>query len=230
LIGIIGAMEEEVSEIKDCLEPSTLSISEKAGMVFYSGTLLGQEVTVVRSGVGKVNSALCSQVLIDDFYVKALINTGIAGSLDRDIDIGDIVISKDVIHHDMDASIFGDPKGWVPRMDTLSFPADEELIKTAETASDIIGIRSFIGRVATGDQFVASKATKERIVSEFGAICTEMEGAGIGQAAYINRVPYVIIRAISDKADDSANMDYAEFESHAIANSVKLICKMMELI
>ena len=129
MIGIIGAMEEEVAALKEEMQDAV--ITEHASMTFYKGKLCGKDAVVVRSGIGKVNAAVCAQILIDTFGVDTLINTGVAGSLDARIDIGDMVISTDAVHHDMDATGFGDPIGQVPRMDTLSFPADAELVKLA---------------------------------------------------------------------------------------------------
>ena len=198
-------------------------------MVFCKGVLCGKEVVIVRSGIGKVNAGICAQILVDRFKAEMLINTGIAGSLDAKIDIGDMVISTDALHHDMDATEFGYPVGQVPRMEVMSFPADEELVKKAVQASEKANpdIHTFTGRVASGDQFIASSEAKDRIADTFHALCTEMEGAGIAQAAYLNKVSYVIIRAISDKADNSAFMDYPEFERRAIERSVRLVKELM---
>lgn len=230
MIGIIGAMEEEVAALKEAMEIE--EVREIASMTFCKGTLCGKEVIVVRSGVGKVNAAICAQILAGQFQVDTLINTGIAGSLDARIDIGDMVISTDAIHHDMDASAFGDPVGQVPRMDVFTFPADERLTALAKEVNEEVNpeIHTFTGRVATGDQFVASQEVKNRIVDNFQALCTEMEGAGIAHAAYLNKIPYVIIRAISDKADNSAEMDYPTFEKLAIAHSVKLVTNLLPRI
>lgn len=227
MIGIIGAMEEEVSALKAEMEEVT--VTEAASMLFYKGLLCGKEAVVVRSGIGKVNAGICAQILVDKYGADTLINTGIAGSLDARIDIGDMVISTDAVHHDMDATIFGDPAGQVPRMDTFSFPADERLIELARGANEKANpdIRTFTGRIASGDQFVSSQEAKERISGTFGALCAEMEGAGIAHAAYLNKVSYVIIRAISDKADNSATMDYPEFEKQAIVHSVRLVKELM---
>ena len=201
-------------------------------MIFCKGMLCGKEVVVVRSGIGKVNAGICAQILVDRFGVDVLINTGIAGSLDAKIDIGDMVISTDALHHDMDASEFGDALGQVPRMDVLSFPADETLVKKAVQASEKANpdIHTFTGRIASGDQFIASREVKERIVKNFHPLCVEMEGAGIAQAAYLNQVSYVIIRAISDKADNSAHVDYPTFEQQAIAHSVRLVKELLTII
>lgn len=227
MIGIIGAMEEEVSALKEAMEIT--ETVEKASMLFCKGTLCGKDAVVVRSGVGKVNAGICAQILVDVFDVDMLINTGIAGSLDARIDIGDMVISTEAVHHDMDATIFGDPAGQVPRMDTLAFPADAELVEKAKAANEKANpeIHTFTGRVASGDQFISSSEVKERIVNQFHALCTEMEGAGIAHAAYLNKVSYVIIRAISDKADNSATMDYPEFEKQAIVHSVRLVKELL---
>ena len=220
MIGIIGAMEEEVAELKKDMQID--ETIEQAGMVFCKGSLGGKDVVIVRSGIGKVNAGICAQILVDRFGVDTLINTGIAGSLDAQIDIGDMVISTDALHHDMDATIFGDPAGQIPRMDTLSFPADEELVKKAVAANEKANpdIHTFTGRVVSGDQFI----------SLFHPMCVEMEGAGIAQAAYLNKVSYVIIRAISDKADNSATMDYPTFEKKAIAHSVRLMKELLPMI
>ena len=228
MIGIIGAMDEEVAILKESMEVQ--DTMERAGMTFVKGIMSGKEVVVVRSGIGKVNMGICAQILIDCFGVDTLINTGIAGSLDARIDIGDMVISTDAVHHDMDATIFGDAIGQVPRMDTRTFPADPHLVELAVKANEKANpqIHTFTGRVASGDQFISSGEVKARIVENFQALCTEMEGAGIAHAAYLNKVSYVIIRAISDKADNSATMDYPEFVKMAITHYVGLVKGLVE--
>lgn len=227
LTGIIGAMEEEIAQLKERME--AVSVNTKAGMEFCQGTLEGRPVVVVRSGIGKVNAALCTQILADDYRVSAVINTGIAGSLKNEINIGDIVISTDVLQHDVDATEFGYPLGQLPRMDTLSFPGDERLIAIAKEACLRVNpdISVFTGRVVSGDQFIADVAKKQAITENFAGLCTEMEGAAIGQAAYLNGIPFVVLRAISDKADNSASMDYPTFERQAISHCVKLVCEML---
>ena len=230
MIGIIGAMEEEVAALKEDMDIQ--KTVEQASMVFCKGKLCGKDVVVVRSGIGKVNAGICAQILVDRFQADMLINTGIAGSLDARIDIGDMVISTDALHHDMDATIFGDAIGQIPRMDTLAFPADEELVRKAAKANEKANpdIRTFTGKVASGDQFISSREAKEKIVENFHPLCVEMEGAGIAQAAYLNKVSYVIIRAISDKADNSATLDYPTFERQAIAHSVRLMKELLTMI
>ncbi|WP_411328985.1 5'-methylthioadenosine/adenosylhomocysteine nucleosidase [Blautia hansenii] len=228
IIGIIGAMEEEVELLKEKMTDTV--ITEKAGMKFVKGTLKGQTAVVVRSGIGKVNAGICTQILADEFQVEAVINTGIAGSLKAEINIGDIVLSTDTMQHDVDAREFGYLLGQIPRMETLTFLADEKLRKLAKEVCEEVNpdIQVFEGRVASGDQFVADKVTKEKIIENTQAYCTEMEGAAIGQAAYLNKIPYLVIRAISDKADDSAHVDYPTFERQAIRHTVNLVSSMME--
>lgn len=193
-------------------------------MEFLEGTLGGCEVVVVRSGIGKVNAAVCTQILVDEFHTGAIINTGIAGSLKSEINIGDIVLSTDVLHHDMDATGFGYPLGQIPQMNVFSFEADDRMRQIAKEVCKEVNpeINVFEGRIVSGDQFVSDKAVKERIRSNFQGYCTEMEGAAIAQVSYLNNLPFVIIRAISDKADDSATMDYPTFEKQAIEHSVRL--------
>ncbi len=229
-VGIIGAMEVEVETLKKDME--IVREVKKAGMQFCEGRLCGQEVVVVRSGIGKVNAAVCTQILIDDFQVNAVVNTGIAGSLKAEINIGDMVISTDLVHHDMDATGFGYPVGQIPQMDAFSFAADEKLAELAKKACEDVNpeIEVFRGRIVSGDQFISDKAVKENISKNFDGFCTEMEGAAIAQAAFLNEVPFVVIRAISDKADDSATMDYPAFEKLAIEHSVKLTERFLTLL
>lgn len=229
-IGIIGAMEVEVAILKEKMED--VRIIKKASMDFYEGILAGKKVVVVRSGIGKVNAGICAQILADLFSVDAIINTGIAGSLNKNINIGDIVLSTDVVQHDMDATGFGYRKGQIPQMPVFFFNADENLRRLAAEVCREVNpdIQVFEGRIASGDQFVCNQDVKNRIVSEFSAYATEMEGAAIGQAAYLNEIPFLVVRAISDKADGSAQMDYSEFEKAAVDHSVRLTLNMLARI
>lgn len=228
IIGIIGAMEEEVNILKEKM--SIDGVEKKASMEFFKGKLNDKEVVIVRSGISKVNAAVCTQILIDDFKVDCVINTGIAGSLQNKIDIGDIVISSDAMQHDVDATGFGYDPGVIPRMETSVFKADERLIELAKKVceAEIPDIAAHVGRVVTGDQFISDREVKNKIESNFHGYCTEMEGAAIAQAAYLNNVPFVILRAISDKSDDSATVDYPAFEKKAIEHSVILVENMLK--
>lgn len=227
MIGIIGAMEEEVSGLKEKMQIER--ILKKASMEFCQGTLNGKETVVVRCGIGKVNAAVCTQILADEFKVKAIINTGIAGSLKNEINIGDIVLSSDALQHDMDATGFGYQYGEIPRMETSIFEADKNLVNLAKECCEKVNpdITAHIGRIVSGDQFISDKEKKNWITDHFEGYCTEMEGAAIAQTAYLNQIPFLIVRAISDKADDSAHMDYAEFEKKAILHSVSLMTEII---
>lgn len=229
-IGIIGAMELEVEELKSKIQD--VKITKKAGMEFNEGILNGAQVVVVRSGIGKVNAALCVQILADDFAVTNVINTGVAGSLNAKLDIGDILISKDALHHDMDVRVFGYRLGEVPQMGFREFPADERLVTLALESCARVNpdIHALAGRVVSGDQFISGKEIKEHLISEYDGDCVEMEGAAIAHGAYLNHIPFVIIRAISDKADDSAEMDYPTFERAAAKHSALLVEDMVKHI
>lgn len=212
-LGIIGAMEVEIETLLGEMENK--ASTTRAGSTFWEGKLEGLDVVVVQCGVGKVNAALCAQILCDCCGVTHIINTGVAGSLCPSLDIGDLVVSQDAMYHDFDVNALN-PKyavGQVPGMDAVAFPADETLMACTFAAAEKVNPgHTKIGRVASGDQFVCQKAAKERIIAVTHALCTEMEGAAIAQTACRNGVPFVILRAISDKADDSASMDYPSFE------------------
>ena len=226
MLGIIGAMDTEVAKLKEVMED--VSITKAASMEFYEGRLNGARAVVVKAGVGKVNAACCTQALIDHFPVSCVINTGIAGTLKAEIDIGDVVLATDAVEHDMDVAALGYAPGKIPDMDVESFEADEKLRKIAKESCEKVNpdISVYEGRVVTGDQFISSKEKKAWLTETFGGCCAEMEGAAIAHAAYLNQVPFLIVRAISDKADDSAQMDYPTFEAKAIEHSVRLIVEM----
>ena len=221
-VGIIGAMEAEVALIRENM--AITRTVEKARMVFYEGAIGSTSVVVVRSGIGKVNAGMCVQILADCFNVTHLINTGVAGSLCNDLNIGDVVVSTEAVYHDVDATVFGYAPGEIPQMGIAAFPADEQLRKAAveavRTAAPDISVME--GRIASGDQFIAAAEQKAGISEKFSPLCTEMEGAAIAQAAYLNGIPFVILRAISDKADGSDLVDYPVFEKKAAADCARI--------
>lgn len=220
-------MELEVETLKAQMQIN--KIEKRASMEFYEGSMDGKEVVIVRSGVGKVNAAMCVQILADIFHVTHIINTGVAGSLDASIDIGDIVVSSDALHHDVDATIFGYRPGEVPQLGMLAFTADAAMIESAKSACLEANpdIRVFTGRVVSGDQFISDSAVKERLTRLFSGSCTEMEGASIAHAATLNEIPFVIIRAISDKADHSAEVEYPVFEKKAAQDCARIVSRMI---
>ena len=229
-IGIIGAMDVEIAALREAMEDPAAQVF--AGMTFTEGRIGGAEAVVVRSGVGKVNAALCVQLLADRFGVTHIINTGVAGSLDNRIDIGDIVVSTDAGYHDVDATLFGYAPGEVPQLGTVTFAADPALRKLAVDAVTAAApeIHVFEGRVVSGDQFICDRAVKERIAETFAGLCCEMEGAAIAQAACLNGLPFVILRAISDKADESVQVSYDEFEGKAAVHCAKAVLAMLQRI
>ena len=227
-IGIIGAMDNEIELLKSSMEIRMME--SIAGMTYYCGTLCGKEAVLVRCGVGKVNAAICAQLLITHFGVGRIINTGVAGSLDREINIGDLVVSTDAVQHDMDCQSLGYARGIIPDNEFSVFPADEAMRRSAVESARIAAPekRVYEGRVASGDQFIADNARKQAIIKEHGAICCEMEGAAIGQVCAQNRVPFVIIRAISDKADNSGHLSYRSFVQAAARHSAAIVKHMAE--
>ena len=229
-IGIIGAMEEEIENIKPHI--NIISTKNIVGLDFFMGKMGGNNVVLVRSGIGKVNAAVCSQVLIDLYAVDYIINVGVAGAVSPELNVGDVVISKDTVQHDMDTSAFGDPLGEIPRMAESYFKADDELVKLAlECAEEICTPEKvFFGRVASGDQFISDKEKKKKLWTTFGAYCTEMEGAAIAHACWLNKIPFVIIRSISDNADNEADMKYEEFVEIAAKNSGEIVYKLLQSI
>lgn len=226
-IGIIGAMELEIETLKEKMHISRTVT--KANMTFFEGTLNETEITLVKCGIGKVNAGICAQILSDNFNVTHIINTGVAGSLNSKLDIGDIVVSTSAAYHDMDATVFGYKIGEVPQLGVAEFIADKNLSELAKLSCIKANpdIQVFQGKIVSGDQFICSNDAKQNILKNFDALCTEMEGAAIAHGAYLNQIPFVIIRAISDKADNSAEMDYPTFERAAAIHCAKLIEHML---
>ncbi len=226
--GIIGALAEETDSLKSLLEH--VKTTTIAGMEFCEGTLDGKDVVIVKCGMGKVNAGLCAQILISVFGAQRIINTGVAGSLDARLDIGDIVVSTDAVQHDHDLTPLGYAPGEVDGIGSPSIPADAAMRESAVKAVRLRApeIRVYEGRVCTGDQFISTREQKDAIAAKFGGLCCEMEGAAIAQSCYLNEVPFVIIRAISDKADGSAHEDYDEFVKKAAKRSAAAVIYLLE--
>ena len=210
-LGVLGAMPEEIDLVKENM--SGLTCTRKARMDIYEGTIGTTQVALAACAAGKVNAALATQILVDHFSVTHVVFTGVAGSLDARLDIGDIVVSTDCVNHDFDATGLGHAIGYNYDIDMTYFDADPVLRAAALSAAHATcpDIAILEGRVATGDQFISDPAVKQRIIENFGAICCEMEGVGVAQAAWLNDVPYVVLRAISDKADDDGRVDFRSF-------------------
>ena len=226
MLGIIGAMDEEVAQIKEKM--TDVTVTSVAGMDFYQGKLGGKDAVVVRSGIGKVNAGMCSQILADRFHISAIVNTGIAGSLRAEINIGDIVVSTDAVQHDMDTSPIGDPVGFVSKIGLVEIPCDnalrEKLVRAAKGVSDL---RVHEGVIATGDQFIADGDTRKRIHDRFHAKAVEMEGGAVAHACYMHGVPCGIIRSISDQANGNSTMDYPTFVRLAAVHSAAVVERLL---
>ena len=227
-IGIIGAMESEVNSLKEAMYVTRRET--KAGMEFCEGNYGTMKAVVVQSGMGKVHAAICAQILVDDFAVTHIINTGVAGSLNEKLDIGDILVSVDAVQHDFTVEAIGFKKGEIPYTGQVAFAADKELRQKAVLGVKKVlpQVRAVEGRVCSGDQFISSQEAKDRIVSAFGGDCAEMEGAAVAQVCYVNKVPFIILRAISDKADESSPVSFEEFVKQAARNSASLVQFMLE--
>ena len=225
-IGIIGAMDEEVQTLKKAA-CGVHSVS-CAGMDFYEGRLGQTEVVIVKCGIGKVNAGICTQILIGDFQVSAVINTGVAGSLDKTLGVGDLVISTDAVQHDFDISALGYKRGEIPYTDTVAFPADKRLRELASAAvrKTAPEVKAVEGRICSGDQFISSAAQKEAITAVFGGACCEMEGASIAQVCFLNHVPFVVIRAISDSADEDSGVSFETFLETAARRCASVVEEM----
>ncbi len=228
-IGIIGAMDVEIELLRERLLDQ--EVTSTLGMDFYEGRLGEKDVVVVKCGIGKVNAAVCAQALVGRFGVTHLINTGIAGSLDPGaLDVGDLVVATDCVQHDFTVAPLGYAPGLIPGRDRVEFVADARMRSVAlATAAEVApDVRAVAGRVASGDQFIAAEGDRARIVSEFGALCCEMEGAAIAQVATLNGVPYVVVRAISDKpGTEGQTVTYAQFERDAAHHCAQIVAHLV---
>jgi adenosylhomocysteine nucleosidase len=227
-IAVIGAMEEEIRLLKE--EFDVTNERQLAKVTFYEGSYGNHEVILCKCGVGKVNAAITTQLLIDHYSVQAIIFTGVAGALSPKLNIGDIVISTSSMYHDIDASALGFPKGTIPMFDHPSdFPANEKLIAiAAEAASELNQLAVTKGRILSGDQFIADGELVSQYEQQFAGECIEMEGAAVAHAAYLNDVPFVIIRSISDKANGDANVSFVEFTKLAAEHSSYIVKEMLK--
>lgn len=231
MIGIICALSIEVEGLEKLLQNKEEHTYAK--MRFVSGTIGGKEVVLTECGIGKVNAAMSAQVMIDRYSPTVIINSGIAGSVSRQLKIGDIVISKDCVQHDFDGTQMGDPKGLIQYNDEkrIDIPADMDTAnKLYNACKDIENTNVLLGRIATGDIFVAEKAMRQSIADEFSALACEMEGGAVAQVCYRNSVPFAVIRCISDDFDENQFMDFMEFRVLAADKSMAAIKNFLELV
>ena len=229
LIGIIGAMDIEVQALKDLMsEPEVKTISS---VDFYSGIINGVKTVVAVAGIGKVNAAVCTQTMILTYHPSYIINVGVAGGLSSELNIGDIAVAENVVEHDMDTTPVGDAPGYISGINVVRIPCDRWLADMmCRASSHIEGIRVLKGTIASGDQFVSRNEQRQHIISNFDAIAAEMEGASIGHVCYMNNIPFGVLRAISDGANNDSVMDYPTFARLAADHSISIICEMLDNI
>ena len=225
-IAIIGAMDAEVGGLIAMLEEHE---SEKQGSItFHTGKLLGKKVAVAKCGIGKVFAAMCAEAMIVKYSPSLLVNTGVGGALASGISPTDIVISSELCQHDMDTSALGDEVGLISGINMIYFAADSRAVEILSESANNMGYKNHIGRIATGDKFVADFEAKKLIKERFGAMACEMEGAAIAQVAFVNDVPFAVIRAISDSADGEASMEYMSFLPIAAERSLALTLELVK--
>ncbi len=225
MIGIIAAMDVEMKSLRSYMENTETEVI--SDIRFVRGTLEGKDVVTAVCGIGKVFAALCAQTMILHYQPRCIINTGVAGTLTDALTIGSIAVSSAVVQHDMDTSPLGDPVGLISGINKVELPADRLLTGQLSACAKVMGIKTATGVIASGDQFVASAERKAFIVEHFKAIACEMEGAAVGQVCYVNKVPFCVLRAISDSADGSSYMDYPTFVQMAAEQSVALLRRFM---
>lgn len=226
MIGIIGAMEIEINGLKACME--NIEVDTISQIEFNKGTIKGVPCVVARSGVGKVNAAMCAQIMAMKYKPEAIINTGVAGGIGQGVSVGDVVISNGLVQHDMDTSDLGDPKGFISGIDIVTIPATERLVnQVVEKAKHTYNGTVHIGVIATGDQFIGRSEKLKQISNQFKAIACEMEGGSIAQVCFINGIDFVVIRAISDNADEEANVSFEQFATMAAEKSTNLLCEVL---
>lgn len=225
-IGIITAMSEEFAVIEELME--NIEVIEKYNLKFYCGLINKKEVVLVQCGAGKVNSARATQMMIDTFDLEYIINVGVAGSLNDNLEIGDIVIGKTLVQHDFDITAGGHPKGYISKELGKDFISDSKLVEKCENIikNDLKEINSKIGIIATGDVFCQEISLKDEIVKEFNADCVEMEGAAIAQVCILSNIPFIVIRSISDKPNGHNNIDFEKY----VVSSSKKFSKLIELL
>jgi adenosylhomocysteine nucleosidase len=227
-IGIIGAMDEEIASLLRLM--ADVRSHTHYQITYYEGRLEGTPVVLCKSGVGKVNAALCTQVLIDRFQVQAIVFTGVAGALDPKLEIGDIVVSTECQEHDVDASALGFAKGTIPYQEVSVYPADSKWIDWAVKAGETLeGVQVVQGKVLSGDQFISDLGKVKELREQMEGTCVEMEGAAVAHVAHLAGIPYVVIRSMSDRADHSADVNFAEFTQLAAKRSSEMVCRMLSL-
>ncbi len=221
MIGIIGALDVEVNSFSELIENK--KCETVSGIKFICGEFLGKDVVIAISGVGKVNAALTTEAMIIKYSPEYIINTGIAGSLTDRLKIGDVAISSALVEHDMNTTSLGELRGYISGIEKVFIDADKSISEKFSSVLNELNINFEVGVLASGDIFVTSQKHKDKISSEFGAICCEMEGASIAHVAAANNVPVCVIRVISDSANDDSPMSYPKFKMLAASRSTDIL-------
>ncbi|MCY0902703.1 MAG: 5'-methylthioadenosine/adenosylhomocysteine nucleosidase [Firmicutes bacterium] len=217
-VGIIGAMQNEVTKLLECM--SIRTVDRVSVTDYYVGTLDDREVVIAKSGPGKVNAAICAQTMILKYAPDVILNTGVAGSLSHALAVGDTAVASAVVQYDVDTTAVGDPIGLISGINVVEFPSDAAVVERLTRALDAIpDVPYQVGMVATGDKFLKSKGEKDEILKHFTAIACDMESGSIGQVCYVNQTAFGIIRTISDNADSTSHIDYAQFLELAASRS-----------
>lgn len=226
-LAIMSAMDAEIDHY---LEWCTLQgTNDRVGLTFHEARWKSHELILVRAGVGKVNAALCTQTLIEAFDAQAVICTGSAGAVNPALDIGDVVVAEDCVQHDVVVDFLGLPRGQIPFTDHRFFETDPQFRRLAlDVSLPEHTIRP--GRVLTGDTFVEDEAYRQQIREELDGDCVEMEGAAVGQVCAVNDVPYLVVRAISDRADGTSDVDFQAFLEDAARSSAQIVLHLLEAL
>jgi len=226
-IGLIFAMEEELVELLKYLDlKNEYNIFD---LKFYEGIINNNHCILVESGVGKVNAARCTQILIDNMKVDYIFNVGVAGGIDSDLNVCDIVIGERLVQHDFDITAFNHNKGYIPNVGTY-IESDEYLVKIANSCNEDMKFNLKNGIIASGDIFCTEKWMSEKIKKKFNALCVEMEGASIAQVCYLSHIPFIIIRSISDVPNNDNVVTYEEFLNISSRNVALFVNRMLEKI
>ncbi len=228
MIGIISSLTDEVKGLVELMDNT--ESTKKAGLEFVKGTIFDKDIVVLECGIGKVNAAVGTQILIDLYSPDVVINTGIAGSLAKDLTVGDIVISSDCVEHDLNRTALDEPKGLIkfPDEERIDIPADEDTVNRLAECCKGLGSHVRVGRIASGDMFVTYVRQRENISFEFNALCCEMEGGAVGHTCYMNKVPFAILRSISDDMKFYRTENYEEFKQLAADRAIKALKKFIQ--
>ena len=221
MLGIIGAMDVEVNTLKNRAENKT--VKSYAGIDFVVGYIENEEVCIAQCSPGKVNAALCTQAMIDNFDIDAIINIGVACSLDEKICIKDIVVAADLCQYDIDITALGEEKGLINGINKVKIEASASISDKLVKSAKACGNNVFTGTIASGDTFIAGSELKQRIKNDFGAICGEMEGGAIAHVCCVNNIPFAVLRTISDGGNEASQLDYPTFKNIAADISIKIM-------